>query len=77
MTLPNDATHQTATLAITGMTCGHCVAAVRKALDTVPGVSDAAVSVGSATFAVDANDRARVLSEAVTAIADAGYTATP
>ncbi len=32
-------------LRITGMTCGHCVAAVTKALQAVPGVQSAEVSL--------------------------------
>lgn len=32
-------------LRITGMTCGHCVASVTKALKAVPGVSSAEVSL--------------------------------
>jgi copper chaperone len=33
------------TLAIKGMTCDHCVAAVKKALTAVPGVADVAVTL--------------------------------
>lgn len=33
------------TLKVTGMTCGHCVAAVAKALQGVPGVDSADVSL--------------------------------
>ena len=33
------------TLRITGMTCGHCVAAVTKALQDVPGVESAQVNL--------------------------------
>jgi len=32
-------------LAITGMTCGHCVAAVKKALAAVPGVDAVEVTL--------------------------------
>ncbi len=39
---------QSVTMAITGMTCGGCVNSVRKALASVPGVSDTIVSVGTA-----------------------------
>jgi copper chaperone CopZ len=41
-------TSKDVTLAIDGMSCGHCVTAVQNALTTVPGVSDAAVSIGAA-----------------------------
>jgi len=33
------------TIKVTGMTCGHCVAAVTKALQNVPGVEQAEVSL--------------------------------
>ncbi|MBS1244912.1 MAG: Heavy-metal-associated domain, partial [Deltaproteobacteria bacterium] len=32
-------------LAITGMTCGHCVAAVKKALAAMPGVEEVEVTL--------------------------------
>jgi len=35
----------TLTLKVTGMTCGHCVAAVTKALQKVPGVEGVEVSL--------------------------------
>ncbi len=34
-----------AVLNVTGMTCGHCVAAVRNALEAVPGVHSADVTL--------------------------------
>ena len=45
------------TLAITGMTCGHCVAAVKKALAAVPGVGDVEVTLSPprATVTVDSS----------------------
>ena len=60
------------TLGISGMSCGHCVAAVTSALETVPDVRVRKVSIGSATIEVDAGaspDRA------VAAVRDAGYEA--
>jgi copper chaperone len=41
------------TLTIDGMTCGHCVSAVRQALDGVDGATVESVAVGSATVAYD------------------------
>ena len=61
----------TETISISGMSCGHCVAAVRKALASVPGVTVQDVSVGSATIAIDA--AAGTLSAAESAIDAAGY----
>jgi len=64
---------QSIQLKIEGMTCGHCVAAVEKALDRTPGVVQRSVKVGSATVEIDP---ARVTPEALmTAIATQGFTA--
>lgn len=41
------------TVQIDGMSCGHCVAAVRRALRALPGVDVEQVEVGSATIAYD------------------------
>jgi copper chaperone len=38
---------------ISGMSCGHCVAAVRGALEAVPGVQVGEVRVGGATVSYD------------------------
>lgn len=40
-------------LDIEGMSCGHCVARVRKAIGALPGVGDADVQIGSAKVAYD------------------------
>jgi len=40
-------------LKITGMTCGHCVAAVKKSLEAVPGVSAASVELASGEAVVE------------------------
>jgi copper chaperone len=62
---------QQTTLRIDGMSCGHCVAAVRRALATLDGVEVVDVSVGSATISFDEAhvDRAQV----DTALEAAGY----
>src|SRR5689334_20361851 len=64
-------------LAISGMTCGHCVAAVRSALDEVPGVRGAQVAIGAAQVAVDpaAGAPDDVARAAIAAIQEAGYDA--
>ena len=41
------------TMTIDGMSCGHCVSSVRKALESLRGVEVQQVSVGSATVAFD------------------------
>lgn len=62
------------TIAIQGMSCGHCVAAVKGALHRLDGVDVQAVKIGSATVAYDP---AAVSPERIAeAIADEGYAAT-
>jgi copper chaperone CopZ len=59
------------TLSIGGMSCGHCVRAVRDALAELPGVAVERVDVGTATVAVDPAQGSRASVEE--AIRDAGY----
>ncbi|HEY4138052.1 MAG TPA: heavy-metal-associated domain-containing protein [Casimicrobiaceae bacterium] len=60
-------------LTIEGMTCEHCVRAVRGRLEQTPGVKVGDVQVGSATLDFDpAKTNLKDLEEA---IADEGYTA--
>lgn len=59
-------------LKIEGMSCGHCVGAVDRALKGVNGVQVEQVAVGSATLSYDP---AATSAEKITqAIADEGYT---
>jgi copper chaperone CopZ len=61
------------TLTIDGMSCGHCLNAVRAALDRLPGVTIEKVTMGSASVLYDpskANPQ-----EIVDAVNDEGYTA--
>lgn len=61
------------TIAIQGMSCGHCVAAVKGALGRLDGVEVREVKVGSAKVAYDPR---AVSPERITqAIADEGYAA--
>ena len=59
---------------VTGMSCGHCVGAVKAAAASVDGVTVESVSIGSVVVSLD-ETRARV-GDVVDAIADAGYEAT-
>jgi copper chaperone CopZ len=43
----------TVQLAIDGMSCGHCVARVKRALEQVPGATVGEVTVGTATVDID------------------------
>jgi copper chaperone len=61
------------TIAIQGMSCGHCVAAVKSALQDLEGVQVQEVVIGEARVAYDP---AEVTPERITrAIADEGYAA--
>ena len=62
------------TLAIAGMSCGHCVASVSKALTGVDGVAVQDVRIGSAKLQYDESKvSAAQLAQLVT---DEGYAAT-
>lgn len=65
----------TTTLTISGMSCGHCVAAVTRHLDAVDGVTVRSVEVGRAVLDVDpALVTPAVLAQA---IGDAGFALDP
>jgi copper ion binding protein len=58
-------------LAIEGMSCQHCVMRVKKAVDQLPGVSQADVSIGTARISYDetkVNEK-----DLVEAVEKAGY----
>ena len=59
-------------LEIRGMSCGHCVGAVERALSAVPGVQVRDVAIGAARIALEPGTSA---DQAVAAVRDAGYDA--
>jgi len=59
-------------LEITGMTCNHCVARATKALEAIPGVESAQVTLEPGGAVVTGDAASGVLVDAVKA---AGYTA--
>ncbi len=61
------------TLKITGMSCGHCVGQVTKALTRLDGVQVNSVKVGEAIVAYD--QREIVPTEIIQAVNEAGYEA--
>jgi copper chaperone CopZ len=63
-----------ATLHIEGMSCGHCLNAVNRALSGVPGVRVDALRIGRADVSYDENVTGPPQLEA--AVTDAGYQAT-
>lgn len=60
-----------AIIKIEGMSCQHCVMQVKKAIQTLGGIEDAAVNIGSATVHYDENKVKKEDIEA--AIEAAGY----
>ena len=57
-------------LQVTGMSCQHCVGAVTKALQSVPGVTGVAVDLASGLARVEGRADPAALTQAVV---DAGY----
>lgn len=65
---------KTLEMTIDGMSCGHCVMAIKKALSKVPGVSVQSVDIGRAVLTIEAGFAGeQALTEAV---AEAGYSVT-
>jgi len=62
-----------ARLSIEGMSCGHCVAHVTKALEGLPGVSAESVEIGGAVVSYDPSTTDLPKIEAT--LADEGYPA--
>ena len=63
-----------ATIAIEGMSCGHCVNVVTRALEELGSVDIEQVSIGSATVSYDPD--ATPVERITQAVRDAGYEAT-
>lgn len=59
-------------LKIDGMTCGHCVASVTKALKSVPGVESATVNLSEGTASVT-HSEATCLPALIAAVKEEGY----
>jgi len=60
----------TITLSISGMSCGHCVGAVRKAIEAVAGAEVRDVQVGSADVSLGEGTAPATV---IAAVRDAGY----
>ncbi|MBU1140795.1 MAG: heavy-metal-associated domain-containing protein [Proteobacteria bacterium] len=57
-----------ATVAIKGMSCQHCVASTKKALEGVPGVTNVEVDLEKGEASYDGDVNAEVIKEAITKI---------
>jgi copper chaperone CopZ len=74
MAFLNDEEHMDKlTIAIDGMSCGHCVARVKQTLAALPGVQVNDVAIGSASLAYDSS--ATSPEKIATAVSAAGYPA--
>lgn len=60
-------------LAVGGMSCGHCVMAVKQAIASVEGATAESVDIGKATVAFDPARTS--IGALIDAVADAGYEA--
>ncbi len=65
----------TATLKITGMSCGHCVRSVTEALESVDGVRSAKVDLEAGRATVEYDESTTDPTDLVGAVMDEGYTA--
>lgn len=65
----------TSTFTVTGMTCGHCVAAVTDELSALPGVGEVTVDLvpGEASTVTVVSDSPLDLAAVRTAVDEAGY----
>jgi copper chaperone len=63
-------------LAVGGMTCGHCVMAVKKALSGVAGVGNAEVTLDPPRAVVTFDPEKTGVGTLKAAVAEEGYTAT-
>lgn len=64
--------NETIQLTITGMSCGHCVASVEKALNSVTGVEQVEVTLEPGTAVIRGNAETDAL---IAAVSDAGFEA--
>jgi mercuric transport protein len=72
-----EAAERTVTLKVMHMTCALCPIIVTKAIETIPGVTEIAVSTEAGTATVVYNDVATNPTELAEAVANAGYPAWP
>lgn len=61
---------------IEGMSCGHCVNAVEKAVRSLPGILSAKVDLGAKQLTVNFNASETTLAQIKEAIEEEGYTVT-
>ncbi|HID70055.1 MAG TPA: heavy-metal-associated domain-containing protein [Desulfobacterales bacterium] len=57
-----------ATISIKGMSCPHCVASTKKALEEIPGISNVEVNLEKAEATYDGDVDVNVIKDAITKI---------
>ncbi len=65
----------TVKLRVTGMSCEHCVQAVKRALEGVPGVKGAQVSLEQGLVEVETGTDSVPVDQLIKAVEEAGYRA--
>ena len=65
------------TLSVRGMTCGHCVAAVKRSLEEIPGVEGAAVTLDPPRAEVTYDPSRATLESMRKATEEEGYPSSP
>ena len=60
-------------LSVTGMSCGHCVKSIQKAVGGLPGVNNVTVDLGAAMVTINYDDQAVNLPAIKEAITEQGY----
>jgi len=65
------------TLAVRGMTCMHCVAAVKKSLEEIPGVAEAAVTLEPPRAKVTFDPSKTTVDAMTKATEEEGYPSSP
>lgn len=75
--MPALAAERTVTLAVDNLTCVSCPYIVSRALEGVPGVSDAKVSFGEKTATVTFDDEVVSISDLTRATTNAGFPSRP
>ena len=61
-------------ITVEGMSCGHCKAAVEKAVGALPGVGLADVDLGTKTLIVEFDSSQTTLEQIKTVVDEEGYT---
>jgi mercuric transport protein len=73
----NNVSTECVTLEVRGMTCGHCVAAVKRSLEAVPGVGEAKVTLAPPRAEVTYDPSTTTVEAMTKATEEEGYPSSP